>query len=121
MAAGTPSRTRTWCEHNIQADGSALDASYSTHTECLYSVVNVATDSTTVYNGPAMLMGVYVNTALSAHDLPITDASTTVVTIPASAAAGAMYNFPGIRFETSLIVNPNDAATGSITVAYKIL
>ena len=43
----------------------------------------------------------------------------TVVTLPASAAAGSIYTFPGIRFETSLIVDPNDAATGSITVAYR--
>jgi len=32
-----------------------------------------------------------------------------------------MYHPFDIRFETSLIVNPNDAATGSITVAYRPL
>jgi hypothetical protein len=86
-----------------------------------YSVVDVATDTTTVYTGAVLLYGVYVNTALSAHALPITDGSTTVVTLPASAAAGAMYPFPGILFLTSLIVNPNDAATGNVTVAYRPL
>jgi len=97
----------------------SAEASRLTHTECLYAVIDVAADSTTAYNGPALLFGVYVNTVLSAHTLPITDASTTVVTIPASAAAGSIYTFPGIRFETSLIVNPNDSATGNITVAYR--
>lgn len=116
-----PNRTATWCEHNLSASGASVDATYAVHNECLYSVVDVSTDSTTVYNGPAILFGVYVNTALSAHALPVTDAAVTVVTIPASAAAGAMYTFPGIRFETSLIVNPNDAATGSVTVAYRPL
>ena len=113
-------RTATWCEHiPSSTQGASTDASYAVHNECLYSVVDVSTNSTTVYNGPAILFGIYVNTALSAHALPITDAAVTVVTIPASAAAGAIYTFPGIRFETTLIVDPNDAATGSITVAYR--
>lgn len=98
----------------------AVNASVSdlSHTECLYKVVDVSNDSTTVYNGPALLYGVYVNTALSAHVLPIVDGSTTVVSLAASAAAGTNVTFPGIRFETSLIVDPNDSATGSVTVAY---
>lgn len=114
-------RTRTWSEYIPANDGTgtAQDATYAVHNEALYSVVNVADDTTTVYNGPAILMGVYVNTALSAHPLPIKDSTTTVVTIPASATAGSIYTLPGIRFETSLIVDPDNAATGSITVAYR--
>jgi len=84
-----------------------------------YTVVDVATDSTTVSSRPALLFGVYINTVLSAHTLLLTDAGTTVITIPASAAAGSMYNFPGIRFNTTLIVDPNDAATGNVTVAWR--
>ena len=84
-----------------------------------YSVVDVATDSTTVYNGPAVLYGVYVNTVLSAHALPIKDGTTTVLTLPASAAAGSMYTFPGIVFGTSLVVDPNDSGTGNVTVVYR--
>lgn len=101
------------------SNGITADASRLTHTECLYSVVDVSVDSTTVYNGPALLFGVYVNTALSAHALPIQDNTTTVVTIAASAAVGTNENFPGLRFETSLIVNPDNAATGSVTIAYR--
>lgn len=115
------SRTRTIAEQVIQPNGLANDASRLAHTECFYSVVNVADNSTTVYNGPCLLFGVYVNTALSAHALPIVDGSTTVVSIAASAAVGTNTTFPGIRFETSLIVDPNDAATGSVTVAYRPL
>lgn len=103
----------------LTSEGKTNDASRLAHTECLYSVVNVADNSTTVYNGPALLFGVYVNTALSAHALPITDAATTVVSIAASAAVGTNTTFPGIRFETSLIVNPDDSATGSVTIAYR--
>lgn len=91
------------------------------HEETQYAVVDVSDNTTTVYSGPAILYGVYVNTALSAHALPIEDGSTTVVSIAASAAAGTNTTFPGIRFETSLIVNPNDAASGGVTVAYRPL
>ena len=84
-----------------------------------YSIVDVSDNSTTVYTGPCMLYGVYVNTALSAHACPIVDGSTTVVTIPASASVGDYIPFPGIRFDTSLIVDPNDSGTGSITVTYR--
>lgn len=114
-------RTRTWSKYIPSSTGSgvAAEATDAVHSEYLYSVVNVADDSTTVSTIPAILAGVYVNTALSAHALPIKDGSTTVVTIPASAAAGAMYTLPGIRFETSLIVDPNDAGTGNVTVVYR--
>lgn len=112
-------RTRTWSEYIPVGDGTSREATYAVHGEWLYAVVDVANNTTTVYDGPAILHGVYVNTGLSAHALPITDAAVTVVTIPASAAAGAIYHPFDLRFETSLIVDPNDAATGSITVAYR--
>lgn len=91
------------------------------HDETEYAVVDVATDITTVYNGPALLFGICVNTTLSAHVLPITDGTSgsTVVSLAASAAAGTWIYYPGIRFLTALVVNPNDAATGNITVAYR--
>lgn len=116
------SRTQTVAEQRIQKDGTVKDASKLAHTETVYSVVDVANNDTTVYSGPCLLFGVYVNTALSAHANPFKDggtSGTTVVTLPASAAAGAMYSFPGIRFETSLVFDPDDSATGNITVAYR--
>lgn len=87
--------------------------------QCEYAVVSVAADTTTVFTGPCILYGVYVNTVLSAHVLPIQDGSTTVVSIIASAAAGTNILYPGIGFGTSLIVNPDDAATGDIVVAFR--
>ncbi len=84
-----------------------------------YLVVDVADNSTTVYTGPCMLYGIYVNTVLSAHAVPIQDGTTAVITLIASLAAGTNLEFPGIRFEESLIVDPNDAGTGNITVIYR--
>lgn len=84
-----------------------------------YSVVNVADNSTTVHDGLCLLRGIYVNTTLSANDLPILDGATTVFTIPGATLSGTWIPFGDVQFTTSLIVDPNDAATGSITVIYK--
>lgn len=102
--------------------GALSDATDGVHTECTATVVDVATDSTTVSSSPAILYGVYVNTALSAHACPIQDNATDKITLVASLAAGSLLTFPtGLRFETSLIVNPNDAATGNITVFWRAI
>ena len=101
--------------------GVLADATDGVHTECNATVVDVATDSTTVSSAPALLFGIYVNTVLSAHACPIQDNATDKITLIASLAAGTNLSFPGARFETSLIVNPNDAATGNITVFWRPL
>ncbi len=90
-----------------------------TFNQCEYAVVDVSVDTTTVFTGPCILYGVYVNTVLSNHALPIEDGSTTVVSVVALAAVGTSILYPGISFGTSLIVNPDNAATGSITVAFR--
>ena len=89
------------------------------YNQCEYAVVDVSDNSTTVFDGPCILYGLYVNTILSNHALPIQDGSTTVVTVVAQAAVGTNILFPGISFGTSLVVNPNDAATGNVTVAFR--
>ena len=82
------------------------------------AVVDVATDSTAITSKPCRLGGVYINTTLSAHALPIVDGTTTIFTIPASAAAGTFYDFRGAKFNSSLIVDPNDSGTGNVTVLW---
>lgn len=84
-----------------------------------YASVDLSTNSTTVHSGSAWVLGAIVTEALSAHDCPILDGSTTVLTIPASASVGQAFSLEGVRFGTSLIVNPDDAATGRITIIYK--
>jgi hypothetical protein len=115
-------RTRTW-GHYIPSTtgGAAADATLAVHNECLYATSGVLTANTvTIYNGPCILFGIYVNVAISAHITTIDDGSTVVLSLPISAAVGAMYTFPGIRFETSLICNPDDATTtGELTFAYR--
>jgi hypothetical protein len=83
------------------------------------TVVNVADDSTTVSSTPALLYGVFVNTALSAHACLIANASTTQITLAASLAAGTNYWWDrGVPFDTSLIVDPDNSGTGSITLVW---
>jgi hypothetical protein len=84
-------------------------------------VVDTATDSTTIAttNITVRLYGVYINTTLSAHTVVIEDgAGNALFTIPASAAAGTMYDFKGVRMQ-GLIIDPNDSSTGNITVLYE--
>jgi len=89
-----------------------------TITEWEAVAVNVADDSTTVSAVPALLNAIFINTALSAQPLLIKDGTTTVYTIPASAAAGTRFVFGPTRFNTSLIVDPDNSGSGSITVEY---
>lgn len=86
--------------------------------ETLYSVVNLTTNSATVCSGPCLLVGVSTQTAISAHNCPIKDGSTTVIQVPASAPMGNWYEGGYARFETSLVVDPDDSASGTIVVFY---
>lgn len=93
-----------------------LRATFPSNPESQYTLVDVATDATTVHNGPAVLFGYTINVVLSAHALPIKDGTTTVLTLAASSAVNVFQPLPGIRFETSLIVDPDNLATGNITL-----
>ncbi len=90
------------------------------HNECQYTVVDVADNSTTVFDGPCILFGLTVTTVLSAHALPVQDGVPNVIAaLAASAAVGTTTQYAGIRCDTSLIVNPDDAATGRVTVIWR--
>ena len=84
-----------------------------------YSVVDTSNNTVTVLNAPGYVYGVFVNTALSAHTVVVKDATAAIATIPASAAAGASYNLFGVYCATSIVVDPDDSSTGSITVIYR--
>ncbi len=91
-----------------------------THNECQYTIVDVADNSTTVFTGPCVLYGLTVTTILTAQVLPVQDGATNVIAaLPASAAVGTTTQYAGIRCDTSLIVNPDDAATGRVTVIWR--
>ena len=90
------------------------------HDECEYSIQDTSVNGPTEIHGePTLLMGVYVNTVLSAATVILADATTAIVTLPASLAAGTLLTFPGLRFETSLNIDPDDASTGNLTIMYR--
>lgn len=86
--------------------------------EWKYGIVDLSDDITTIENAPCLVKGVYINTALSAHPCPIEDGTLQPFVIPASATPGSAFAFGPARFEDKLIVDPDNAATGNITVVY---
>lgn len=82
------------------------------------SVVNTATDSTTVYTGAGKIRGVYINITLSNHTVIIKDDSSNMFTIPANSPAGSWFPLGDAEFLTSLVVDPDNSSTGNITVVY---
>lgn len=84
-----------------------------------WSRVDLSNNSTTVYNGPCRLGNIYVDTVLSAHACPIKDGADAFASLVASLAAGSTVSaFKGSRLVNSLVVDPDDAATGVILVQY---
>lgn len=84
------------------------------------ALVDIGDNSTTVFTGACTLGKIYVDTVLSAHAVPILDNATTVASLIASLAAGSEIGaLEGLRFGTSLIIDPDDAGTGNIVVQYK--
>ncbi|MGE0451840.1 MAG: hypothetical protein AB7Q29_19870 [Vicinamibacterales bacterium] len=82
--------------------------------------VDLATDSTTVSPVPARLGCIVVTAALSAHDFPIKDGTTTKCVVPASAQVGTTWcGCKGTRFDVNLTADPNDAATGTAILQWR--
>ena len=89
---------------------------------CLATVVDLSENSNTVISDvPALLLGIHVNVVMSAHAVTIDDGTTAKITLAASTAAGTNINCYAGVFSTSLVVNPNDSSTGTITVFYRPL
>ncbi len=89
--------------------------------EWKYAVVDLSDNSTTIESVSCLVNGIYINTVTSSHACLLKDNTTMVYTIPAAAAAANRYPFGPTRFETSLVVDPDDSATGNITVEYVVL
>jgi hypothetical protein len=87
-------------------------------TNIIPTVVDVSANSTVVTADKARLWGIYVNTALSAHACPIENSGgTAIYTLIASLAAGTKLTLPGVLMD-GITVDPNDAATGNITIEW---
>ena len=87
----------------------------------LPSSQDLSNNDTEVYGGSCCLIGVHVHTTLSAHDCPLKDGGTSgteLFNIPASTVAGTWLEAGGMYFSSTLHIDPNDSATGQVTVVY---
>ena len=91
------------------------------YNECQYTIVDADDNSTTVFTGPCVLYGLVVTTVLTGTtDFLVQDGATNVVAVLDNAeASGVAKNYAGIRCDTSLICNPDDTATGRVTVIWR--
>lgn len=79
-----------------------------------------ANPSTIVYDGPAILGGIWVEVTIGTAAITIDDDTTARMTVPVAIPIG-MHDLKGIIFETSLVINPADGSTGTIRVLYRPL
>lgn len=77
--------------------------------------------STTVYNGPALFGGIFCEADIATAAITIDDDTTTRFTVPTGIGTGSYLTERATIFETSLVVNPADATTGTIRVWYRPL
>jgi len=84
------------------------------------TVVDVSDDDVTVTDSPAIVYGYYINTVLSANVVNIMDSTDTKVVIPSQCAAGTNVVFGApVSFETNVIVESVDPATGEVAILWK--
>lgn len=83
---------------------------------CNATLVDVSNNTLTVFTGAGKVLGFNVETVLSAHNNIIADDSTALAVTTVSLAKGTTVLFPngGIKFNTSLVVDADDSATGKI-------
>jgi len=76
--------------------------------------------STTIYAGPALLGGVWVEVTIGTAAATLDDDTDDRVGLPVALPIG-FHALPGVIFETSLVVNPADTSTGTIRILYRPL
>lgn len=105
---------------------SASTSYLSVKDEWTYTPVSLVDNTTVISAAPAIIGNIWVTAALSAAACPIKDGANTVFSLPASAPAttteATAFTFlRGTRCETSLVIDPDDAATGTIVVQWRPL
>lgn len=92
------------------------------HLTCEVTEVDLATDADVVVTAErALLLGVYVLVGNSAHAVILKNTSTTIITIPASQAAGINIDCKGVMFDDNITVQSDDSATGKLLVFWSAI
>lgn len=92
-----------------------------TDTKFQAAAVDLSTDATTVSTVNSLLRGIHVQVTTSGQACPIKNGSggSTLFSVPATAIAGNWYEAGDMRFPDGIYVDPDNSATGTITVVYK--
>ena len=87
------------------------------------AVVDLSDNTTSITTAPALIRGIHIQTANSAQACPVKNGASgsTVFTIPASSAGGIWFECGDARMELGITIDPDDAATGTISVVWKPL
>lgn len=90
---------------------------------CLSARVDLSDNDTTIYTGDGRLLGYFVSVIGSAHVVPILDAAAEIMSLVATVPVSSVY-MPlgppeGIEFLTSLVIDPDDSASGIVTFFYQ--
>lgn len=89
---------------------------------CTCTTVDLATDADVVVtSAPALLLGVKVLVAMSAHAAIIKNNTAAVITLPASTAAGYEINAHGTTFATNITVESDNSGTGTLLIFWRAL
>lgn len=87
-----------------------------------YAFVDVSNTPVTVASISSLVHGVHIDTTLSANDVVLYDGDNPVFTIPGGSVAGTRFTLsgePGVGFKNSVVVIPDGAGTGQLTLFYK--
>ncbi len=97
-----------------------IDSVTAYQAPCEITIVDLATDADVVVTAsPAVLLGVYIDTVMSAHVALIKDSTTTKITLAASTAAGTKYDTHSASFATNITVESDNAATGKLAIFWR--
>ena len=87
------------------------------------TLVDLSDNTTLVSDFDSIVYSVHVTTVTSAQALPIHNGSAAgdnLITLAASSAVGTLLEFgEGVRFPDGIFVDPDDAATGVVTISWK--
>ena len=89
--------------------------------EWAFTSVDLGANVTTITTGAAILHGITVTSVLSAHVMLVLDGAggDRVHALPASTAAGTSRDGLDVLCPNGIVVDPDDAMTGTIALAWK--
>jgi len=91
------------------------------HLSCNVTEVDLATDADVVVTASrAILIGIHVIVAMSAHAAILKNTSTAKITLPASTAVGKIDTY-GVVFDDNITVESDNSGTGKLLIFWSAI